>query len=658
VDRDAMFAELRRLEAAAQALRVELGMTPEGSPQPGLSKREALLIEAERVAHLGSWTWNLQTGEIVWSDELYRILGLGIQAVEPSSDRFFAAIHHEDRARVAEHTQRSLEAGIAGPVEYRVVRPSGEVRHVCMEAAFVREPGGPITYVVGTVLDETDELRTAALLAHTVAELNEAHELAGLGSWRLDLSDQRITWSEGMYHIFGMTERPTPSVELFYAHLPPADAARVRELSEKALANRIPGQLDLRVIREDGAIRDAILRARPTYDEAEKLSGFFGVLQDVSERRALEERVRHSQKMEAVGTLAGGVAHDFNNYLLILSGHVELLEAFQNFDDSARASLDAIKHACERCSVLTQQLLTLSRKRRSQPRRLDAVELVRSMEPALRSLLGATVTLRLELENGLSPVLADPSQLDQILMNLVINARDAMQEGGTLTLRLEALPAAQERAEWVRLTVRDTGCGIPQELQSRIFEPFFTTKPLGKGTGLGLAIVYGLAQEAGGGIEVESAPGRGSAFHVYLRPAGADGAAEVADESAQALRGHGERILVIEDVEEVRDLVSAQLRIAGYRVITAINGEAALSLLDTPPPVQAVVSDVVMPRMGGLRFLAELRTRHPQVPCLLMTGYSAEDIQEAGLDHPVLRKPFSRRELLAALASLLGSTRG
>jgi two-component system cell cycle sensor histidine kinase/response regulator CckA len=657
VDRDAIFAELRRLEAAAQVLRVELGITHDGGPQPGLSKREALLIEAERVAHLGSWTWNLQTGEIVWSDELYRILGLGIQAVEPSSDRFFAAIHHEDRARVGEHTQRSLESGVAEPIEHRIVRPSGEVRHVRMDAAFVRDPGGPITCVVGTMLDETDKLRTAALLAHTVAELNEAHVLAGLGSWRLDLCDQRITWSDGMYQLFGMTDRPTPSADLFYAHVQPKDVARVRKLSENALANRTPEQLDLRIIREDGAVRDAILRARPTFDQAGKLSGFFGVLQDVSERRALEERVRHSQKMEAVGTLAGGVAHDFNNYLLILSGHVELLEAFQRFDGPAKASLDAIKHACERCGVLTQQLLTLSRKRRSQPRRLDAAELVRSMEPALRSLLGATITLRLELERGLAPVLADPSQLDQILMNLVINARDAMEEGGTLTLRLEALPAEQERSEWVRLTVRDTGCGIPEELQSRIFEPFFTTKPLGKGTGLGLAIVYGLAQEAGGSIEVESAPGRGSAFHVYLRPAAADGAAEIEDASAQALHGHGERILVVEDVEEVRDLVSTQLRLAGYRVITAINGEAALSLLDTPPPVQAVISDVVMPKMGGLRFLTELRKRHPQVPCLLMSGYSAEDVQEDGLDHPVLRKPFSRRALLSAVASLLGSTR-
>jgi PAS domain-containing protein len=268
-----MFAELRRLEAAAQTLRVELGTTHEGAPQPALSKREALLIEAERVAHLGSWTWSLQTGEIVWSDELYRILGLGIQTVEPSSDRFFAAIHHEDRARVGDHTQRSLESGVPGPVEYRVVRPSGEVRHVRMDAAFVREPGGPITCVVGTMLDETDKLRTAALLAHTVAELNEAHVLAGLGSWRLDLCDQRIMWSDGMYQIFGMTERPTPSVELFYAHLQPADVARVREVSEKALVNRTPEQLDLRVIREDGAVRDAILRARPTFDQDGKLSG-------------------------------------------------------------------------------------------------------------------------------------------------------------------------------------------------------------------------------------------------------------------------------------------------------------------------------------------------------------------------------------------------
>jgi two-component system cell cycle sensor histidine kinase/response regulator CckA len=652
MDRDAKLFKLRRLEAAAQALRVELGMSPEGSPQPGLSKREALLVEAERVAHLGSWTWNLQTSEIVWSDELYRILGLEIQAVEPSAERFFGAIHPDDRARVEAHTQRSLQAGIPIPVEHRIVRPSGEVRFVRMEPAFVREPDGPIGYVVGTMLDETDKLRQAALLANTVAELNEAHRLAGLGSWRFVLAEQRCEWSEGMYHLMGMAERPPPTPELFYAHVHPEDVAHVHAVSERALANRSTEQLELRVVRDDGSVRDAVLHARPFFDDAGRLGGFFGVLQDVSERRALEERVRHSQKMEAVGTLAGGVAHDFNNYLLILSGHVELLEALQAFEGPAKASLDAIKQASERCSVLTQQLLTLSRKRRSKPRRLDATELLRSVEPTLRSLLGATITLRVELEEAALPVLADPTQLDQIVMNLVINARDAMPDGGTLTVRLEDLPATQEREHWARLTVRDTGHGIPEALQSRVFEPFFTTKSPGKGTGLGLAIVYGRAQEAGGRVELESTPGLGSAFHVYLQPAAAGGVVDDDDVHVHAYRGNGERILVIEDVADVRELVSAQLRLAGYHVLTANDGEAALAVLETEQ-VNAVVSDVVMPKMGGPRFLAELRALHPQVPCLLMTAYSAEDVQEGRPDQPVLRKPFSWRELLSALASLL-----
>jgi CheY-like chemotaxis protein len=360
--------------------------------------------------------------------------------------------------------------------------------------------------------------------------------------------------------------------------------------------------------------------------------------------------------MEAVGALAGGVAHDFNNYLLILSGHVELLDGLQQFDGSARASIEAIKHACERCATLTRQLLTLSRRRQSQPCRVDVTELVHGMEPTLRSLLGATIELALEIEPGLAAVRVDPSQLDQILMNLVINARDAMSSGGRLTIRLENLPARRGEApvEWVRLTVRDTGCGIARELLSRIFEPFFTTKPLGNGTGLGLAIVYGLAQEAGGSIEVESTPGQGSTFHVCLQPAGPEDEFEHQEACVRAFRGHGERILLVEDIQEARELMHLQLRQADYDVLTAVDGEAALAMLETERSIQAVVSDVVMPRMGGMRFFAELRARYPDIPCLLMTGYSPDIVQEEdGSERSVLRKPFSAQELLEALSQLL-----
>ncbi len=650
---DTRLAELQRLEAAAQKLRAELGV--DAPTPPALSKREALLVEAERVAHLGSWTWNLDTNEIVWSDELYRILGLSVQSVEPNSERYFAAIHPEDRERVQESTRRSLRAGIPEVIEFRLVRPDGEVRQVRMDAAFVRDASGSTKHVVGTVLDETDKREAAALLARALAELNDAHRIAGLGSWRWELANRHSEWSEGMYRILGIADRPAPSEELFVAHVHPADLGRLRETARRAIASGVGEQLDLRIARDDGAVRYVIVRSRAILDETGKFCGFRGVLQDVTERRALEERVRHSQKMEAVGTLAGGVAHDFNNYLLIVGGYVDLLEAQGAFRGAAQASLDAIRHACSRCALLTQQLLTLSRRRQSQPRWVSLRELIENMAPTLHSLLGATVALKLEIAQELAPIIADPSQLDQVLMNLVINARDAMSEGGVLTISLQNV-RAQERIEWVKLTVRDTGCGISEELRERIFEPFFTTKPFGRGTGLGLAIVYGLVQEAGGTIELESEPGVGSAFQVYFRPANADGPQEPEPVITEALQGHGERVLVVDDVEQVRELVSAQLSQAGYEVLNASDGEAALALL-TEERVDAVLSDVVMPKMGGLRLFAELRARYPGLPCLLMTGYSPETLLDTDppLEAPMLQKPFSTRELLSALARLLRS---
>lgn len=655
MDRQTKLQRLSTLEREASQLRAELGMAPDDVSKVGLGKREALLLEAERIAHLGSWTWDLRTGQITWSDEFYRILGFEPNQIPASSDAFFAAVHPEDRERLRETAQRDVPRGETETVEFRIVRPDGEVRHVRMNEAFVHDADMPKAHLVGTLLDETDKVRTADLLKRAVEDLREAHRIAALGSWRAEVTG-KVEWSDGMFRLFGISDTVRPSEELFYRHVHPDDAQRVRQTLEAVTGET----LDFRIVRPDGTLRDAVLRSRPMLGENGQHIGCHGIVQDITERKAIELQLRQSQKMDAIGTLAGGVAHDFNNYLMVLGGHIDLLAASLPPEHKAQRSLEAIRSVYERCVALTQQLLTLSRKRQAQLRPVDLAELVTSLAPMLRSMLDSSITVNLDVTTPIPPIMADPDQLEQALMNLTRNARDAMPAGGELTFLLRCVegkaagPNAAPHPRYARLSVRDTGSGIPEELHARVFEPFFTTKPVGKGTGLGLSAVYGIVQDAGGRVDIESKLGHGTAVHLLfpcISGAERDQARAVTHESWS---GRGQTILLVEDVDLVRELVETQLRTAGYRVLTASDGVQALKLLEEHP-VDAVISDVVMPGMGGLELSKELLKREPPVPCLLITGYSADTLRlsESELRVPLLRKPFTTIELTSAVSRLL-----
>ncbi|HEX6241034.1 MAG TPA: PAS domain-containing protein [Polyangiales bacterium] len=657
-------------EREAAQHRAQLPET-KAAPQGG-SRREWLFAEAERVARLGSWVWDLPCNEVYWSDGLYRILGLDRASVPASTEAFFSAVHPDDRARV-----RAASKDPPGPIDCRIVRPSGEIRAIHLLGEYSDGPDGPRTQIVGTVLDETDKKLAAAQLAQTVAELNEAQQVANLGSWRWSLANGRVDWSEGMYRVLGVDLGRVPTEQLFYRHVHPDDLERVRAAEVRAVDTGIALEIEFRIVRGDGLVRLAVMRSRGIFDEGGALTGFQGILQDISEHKALEEAARHAQKMEAVGTLAGGVAHDFNNYLMVLSGNLDLLaDGLAEGGAEARA-LEAIRHACDRCVNLTAQLLTLSRKHPPKPASFDLGQRVQALGAVLRSALGATIELHISVEPNTPPIHADPLQIEHALMNLALNARDGMAQGGTLSLRVEGVVVeSAARAElaagyYVRLSVRDTGCGIPCELHSRIFEPFFTTKAVGKGTGLGLAMVYGIVRDAGGGIEVESQQGEGTTFHLYFRPAQdrelAPAAAQPRDDGE--VRGQGQRILLVEDVQLVRELLRDQLQAAGYEVLTAADGVAALGVLaslsrmragrQAARPVDGLISDVVMPNMGGIELLRIVREQFPSLPCMLMSGYAPAVLGEP--NNPptatLLRKPFSGRELCHAVADLLaGST--
>ena len=391
-----------------------------------------------------------------------------------------------------------------------------------------------------------------------------------------------------------------------------------------------------------------------------------GVLYDITEYKRLEDQLRQAQKMEAVGQLAGGVAHDFNNLLMVIQAHADRILGQLPQTDSCYADAVEIHNATTRAASLTSQLLAFSRKQILQPKVLDLGAVLTEVGKMLERLLGATITLRLEIHPGIGKIKVDRSQLEQAILNLAVNARDAMPAGGTLAIQARNVHFSETQVwqhsslppgSYVALTISDTGVGIDPDAQSRIFEPFFTTKAPGKGTGLGLSMVYGVVKQSDGAITVESVLGRGTTFKVFL-PQCDEEAAFGQSALAEPEKSTGnETILLVEDQAAIREVISAYLMRLGYNVVTAPDGEAALSIAATQQKsIDLVVTDLLMPNMGGLELATRMKQLHPETSVLFMSGYPDEAIRcQEGLteDVEIMQKPFSMKSLAAKARSIL-----
>jgi PAS domain S-box-containing protein len=534
---------------------------------------------------------------------------------------------------------------------------------VILSGTPIHDQSGQLIRIVGAALDVTEFVAVESELRRTAQLLNEAERMAALGSWSWSAASQRIEWSDTMYQIFGIARATPITTELFLERVHPEDREHVRNSGQCFVQGRAR-PIDFRVLWADGTVRHVCMEASTERDERGRLARLMGTVQDITARAQLEQQLRHSQKMDAIGTFAGGIAHDFNNYLMVIQGNVQLVRARSTPGSFEYARLEEITTASSSCTALTRQLLSLARRQVSTPRLVDVSSMLSRAAPLLRRLLGDHVELVLTASAGEAVVRIDPAQLEQVLVNLAVNARDAMPDGGAVTIEtacasIEAEFASSRPAlspgEYVRLSVKDTGSGIPDAIQARVFEPFFTTKSHGRGTGLGLSTVYGIVKQWRGHVEFESQPGHGTEFQVWL-PAHS-GPADSLSESERPLPKPGrETVLLAEDEPQVRRLIHTVLEHAGYTVLVAEDGQHALRVAQSAEHLDLLVSDVRMPHLGGVALARQLRASWPELRVLLMSGYpdiDAVSAQESGVGDALFAKPFGTNELLDRVRAAL-----
>jgi len=449
--------------------------------------------------------------------------------------------------------------------------------------------------------------------------------------------------------------------------VPPDKQAEVAERYARVTVNGDIAPTEIVRLRKDGSRVQVVAAVAPLHDDTGNMVGFITIFTDLTDRNLLEAQLRQSQKMEAIGTLAGGVAHDFNNLLTVILSYSEMLLA-GNLAPEFRGDLEEISTAARRATALTRQLLTFSRKAIVQARPVDMNDMVRGMQPMLRRLLATNIGLSATLSATVAVVLADPSQLEQILMNLVVNASDAMPDGGSLAIETRNVDLDRSYAQthvgvqpgpYVLLAVTDTGIGMDAATVAKAFEPFFTTKDVGRGTGLGLATVYAITKQLDGHVWVYSEPGHGASFKIYLPRHASIQTPEEPKAPHSAPEQRTGTALLVEDDDSVRRAVRRMLERIGYSVLEAPDGETGLSVAaGYQGTIDIVITDLMMPRMNGGDFAAALAKTHPTLRVVFASGYTDDTVVRRGLlteEHVFLQKPFTAEQLAQAIAKLRGT---
>lgn len=637
---------------ATYLMAIVTNVTEQRRAERVLRESEERLRVAVEAGDLGVWEYDPATDVSIRSLRHDQMFGYAEAQAAWNNDIVLAHLHPDDRQVFELAIEKGLRTGEFA-VQMRARWPDGSVHWLDARGRTEFDATNRPLRMRGVIADVTDRVRAAELLRSVLASVTDA-------ILTIDESGRIETANPATETIFGYQVQELIGTNVRVLMPEPylsQHADYINNYLRTGQARVIGKVRAVSGLRKDGTTFPADLTVSEfQLDESRR---FTGVIRDNSARDRLESQLRQSQKMDAIGRLAGGIAHDFNNLLTVINGYSELLLDEMTVGDDSRNSILAIREAGERAAALTSQLLAFSRKALVSPKVFDLREVLVQAERLLKRLLGEDIATSLSQAAEPCWIMADPNQVHQIIINLAVNARDAMPKGGQLTIGVDTVevtsedldyPADCNAGRYVQLTVTDTGTGIPEEIQTRIFEPFFTTKAEGKGTGLGLATVFGIVQQAGGHISLTSAVGYGTQFRILFPSRNSPDTASLNERPVVVVKGGGELVLLVEDDASVRRITQCSLESHGYLVVSAGNGREALELLKSLPlGVDLLITDVIMPEMNGHELADTIRDSVPELRVLFMTGHTEDIVSPHGIQSETsffLQKPFTPLELI------------
>ena len=625
---------------------------------------------------------NLIDGTVAWTQGFSEMFGYPREEITPTSQWWLERLHPDDQPRVEGLLAAATGDGRDFVAEYRFRSRDGRYLDILDRGRFVRDRGGRAARMVGSMVDVSERKRAEAVLRESEARHRAVLESAMDAFVGMDHEGRITEFNPAAERLFGRTRGEVLRLELASVIIPPSFRKAHRRGLARYLATGetvvIGGRLEVRALRADGhefPVELTVTRAgtneRPAFNAY--IRDLTAQKQAESARSSLEMQLQQSQKMEAIGRLAGGVAHDFNNLLTVISGRAHMLLSRLKPGEPMRREVELIQKTSHRAVALTSQLLAFSRKQVVQPRVLDLGPLMSEVAPMLQRMIGEDMELSVMAPEGIGRVKVDPSQMQQVLMNLAVNARDAMPGGGRITVEVRDVEVGEAVAlghatlpagQYVTLAVSDTGTGMSAETIAHIFEPFFTTKEQGKGTGLGLSTVYGIVEQSQGFIQVESELGRGTTFTIYLPrveeplPPPGDDPGAIA-ETGRRLRTTARTVLVVDDEPEVLEFATEVLGRVGYRVLEAVDGPSAIDVVRRyEGDIHLLVTDMVMPGMSGRDLAERLRTLRSSLPVLYISGFVQDAAARAAFasEHSAfVAKPFTPELLADRVRELLAT---
>lgn len=641
-------------------------ITAQKNIENSLRQAEKRLYETQELAKLGHWEYEIATNRVEWSPTLCRLYGIDYQN-PPSLKQFLEEFVHPDDLDYVRGIQQKLMQNPSDIVyfDFRINRKNGSMIWVQNKVIASTNSQGQLTHLIGITQEITERKLAEQAIKESQRLLEIAGDVALVGGWDLDLVKNKLSWSKQTYRIHEVPEDYEPTVESAIQFYAPEAQSIIRNAVEKAMIDGSPWRLELPFITAKGK-RIWVMASGQAEIQNGKVVRLYGAFQDITARKLAEKeqetlrnQLVHSQRLESVGRLAGGVAHDFNNMLSVIIGNMDLALELVSPNQELYSHLLETKKSALRSADLVRQLLAFARKQPTAPSVIDLNEVIQGMLNLLMRLIGENIQLKWHPMPNLPKIKIDPIQVDQLLTNLCVNAKDAIAGHGIITISTSLGDSQNNYPKYVELQVSDTGSGIPPEMIEHIFEPFFTTKDVGQGTGLGLAMVYGIVQQNRGYISVNSQVGQGTTFHIFF-PVCEDCSSInpiVSPTQKPRSSARSKTILLVEDEQSVLKLTQTILQKAGYKVLTASTPYEALQIAaDRSFSIDILLTDVVMPEMDGEELSRKIQIHQPHIRKIYMSGYPAEILAKNNInsqDITFISKPFMPHQLIELIESIL-----